>query len=70
MAGSRGTATTARIPKIRWARSIDGVGIAYQDFGRGALTLVFVNGLYSHLEVYWGWCPAGGSRSRGHEPRG
>jgi class 3 adenylate cyclase len=41
------------VPKTRWARTVDGVWIAYQDFGRGPLTLVFMNGLYSHLEVYW-----------------
>ena len=43
----------AAVPKTRWARTVDGVWIAYQDFGRGPLTLVFMNGLYSHLEVYW-----------------
>jgi class 3 adenylate cyclase len=41
------------IPKTRWAKTVDGVWIAYQDFGRGPHTLVFMNGLYSHLEVYW-----------------
>ena len=41
------------IPKTRWAKTVDGVWIAYQDFGTGPLTLVFMNGLYSHLEVYW-----------------
>ncbi len=41
------------VPKTRWAKTIDGVWIAYQDFGEGPQTLVFMNGLYSHLEVYW-----------------
>ena len=45
--------TAGPIPKTRWARTVDGAWIAYQDFGRGPLTLVFMNGLYSHLEVYW-----------------
>ena len=43
----------AAVPKTRWARTVDGVWIAYQDFGQGPLTLVFMNGLYSHLGVYW-----------------
>ena len=43
----------AAVPKTRWAKSVDGVWVAYQDFGQGPLTLVFMNGLYSHLEVYW-----------------
>jgi class 3 adenylate cyclase len=41
------------IPKIRWARSADGACIAYQDFGRGPLTLVVIHGWVSHLEIYW-----------------
>ena len=43
----------ATVPKTRWAKTVDGVWIAYQDFGQGPLTLVFMNGMYSHLEVYW-----------------
>ncbi len=41
------------MPKTRWAKTIDGVWIAYQDIGRGPLTLIFTNSMYSHLEVYW-----------------
>jgi class 3 adenylate cyclase len=41
------------VPKTRWARTIDGVWIAYHDIGQGPLTLVFTNSMYSHLEVYW-----------------
>jgi class 3 adenylate cyclase len=41
------------IPKTRWAETIDGAQIAYQDFGEGPLTLVIIHGWVSHLEVYW-----------------
>jgi len=41
------------IPKTRWAKTIDGACIAYQDFGQGPLTLVVVHGWVSHLEIYW-----------------
>ena len=41
------------IPKTRWAKTIDGAHIAYQDFGEGELTLVVIHGWVSHLEVYW-----------------
>jgi len=41
------------IPKTRWARTVDGAYIAYQDFGDGAVTLVVILGWISHLEVYW-----------------
>jgi class 3 adenylate cyclase len=41
------------IPKTRWAKTIDGAYIAYQDFGEGPVTLVVIHGWISHLEVYW-----------------
>ena len=41
------------IPKTRWARTVDGAYIAYQDFGKGPITLVVIHGWISHLEVYW-----------------
>jgi len=41
------------VPKTRWAETVDGVWIAYQDIGHGPHTLVFTNSMYSHLEVYW-----------------
>jgi hypothetical protein len=41
------------IPKTRWAKTIDGASIAYQDFGEGPVTLVVIHGWISHLEVYW-----------------
>jgi len=44
-------------PKTRWARTVDGASIAYQDFGAGPLTLVVIHGWVSHVEVYWEWPP-------------
>ena len=41
------------VPKTRWAKTIDGASIAYQDFGEGPTTLVVIHGWVSHLEVYW-----------------
>ncbi len=41
------------VPKTRWAKTVDGVWIAYHDIGKGPLTLIFTNDMYSHLEIYW-----------------
>ena len=40
-------------PETRWARTVDGACIAYQDLGSGPITLLVVHGWVSHLEVYW-----------------
>jgi class 3 adenylate cyclase len=45
--------TGVDIPETRWARTADGACIAYQDIGRGPVTLLVVHGWVSHLEVYW-----------------
>jgi class 3 adenylate cyclase len=45
--------TNAAIPQTRWARTVDGACIAYQDIGDGPVTLVVIHGWVSHLEVYW-----------------
>jgi class 3 adenylate cyclase len=42
------------VPQTRWAKTPDGLYIAYQDVGSGP-ALVLVNGMYSHIEVYWEW---------------
>ena len=44
-----GAGDDARRPKTRWATTVDGVFIAYQDFGEGDHTIVVINRLYSHL---------------------
>ena len=41
------------VPQTRWARTVDGACIAYQDLGEGPVTLLVVHGWVSHLEVYW-----------------
>jgi class 3 adenylate cyclase/pimeloyl-ACP methyl ester carboxylesterase len=43
----------SRVPAVHWARTRDGVDIAYQDFGVGPISLVVMHGWVSHLEVYW-----------------
>jgi class 3 adenylate cyclase/pimeloyl-ACP methyl ester carboxylesterase len=40
-------------PKTRWATTVDGASIAYQEFGRGDATLVVIHPWVSHLEVSW-----------------
>jgi class 3 adenylate cyclase len=42
------------VPQVHWAKTPDGLHIAYQDVGSGP-ALVLVNGMYSHIEVYWEW---------------
>jgi class 3 adenylate cyclase/pimeloyl-ACP methyl ester carboxylesterase len=42
-----------QIPQTRWARTVDGACIAYQDLGEGPVTLVVIHGWVSHLEIYW-----------------
>jgi DNA-binding SARP family transcriptional activator/pimeloyl-ACP methyl ester carboxylesterase len=41
------------VPPIRYARSDDGVHLAYQVLGQGERDIVFVPGLMSHLELLW-----------------
>ena len=52
---SRNTAerTMTDVPRTRWARTLDGACIAYQDIGKGPITLIVIHGWVSHLEVYW-----------------
>ena len=46
---------TTGVPKTRWARTVDGACIAYQDIGSGPVTLVCIWGGPTHLEVDWEW---------------
>jgi class 3 adenylate cyclase/pimeloyl-ACP methyl ester carboxylesterase len=41
------------VPKIRWAQTVDGAWIAYQDCGEGPVALVVITAWLSHLEIYW-----------------
>jgi class 3 adenylate cyclase len=41
------------VPRTHYAKAADGVNVAYQVFGDGAIDLVFVPGFISHLDVMW-----------------
>jgi DNA-binding SARP family transcriptional activator/pimeloyl-ACP methyl ester carboxylesterase len=41
------------VPQIRYARTPDGVHIAYQVLGQGGRDIIFVPGLMSHLDLLW-----------------
>jgi class 3 adenylate cyclase len=43
----------AGIPETRFARTADGVHVAYQVFGEGPIDLIVAPGVLSHLEAYW-----------------
>ena len=44
---------TIDVPRTKWATTVDGACIAYQDLGEGPATLVVIHGWVSHLEIYW-----------------
>jgi DNA-binding SARP family transcriptional activator/pimeloyl-ACP methyl ester carboxylesterase len=41
------------IPRIRYARTEDGINLAYQVVGDGPLDLIVVPGYISHLDTWW-----------------
>ena len=41
------------VPQIRYARTADGLNIAYQVVGKGPLDLVFVSQIVSNIEIFW-----------------
>jgi class 3 adenylate cyclase len=43
------------MPDTRYARTADGVHIAYQAMGDGPIDMVYVPGFVSHLELGWEW---------------
>jgi pimeloyl-ACP methyl ester carboxylesterase len=45
---------TVEIPETRYAKTEDGVHIAYQVLGDGPVDVVYVPGFASHLEYAWG----------------
>jgi class 3 adenylate cyclase/pimeloyl-ACP methyl ester carboxylesterase len=51
--GPAASSSKVDVPETRWARTVDGACIAYQDIGEGPVTLVAIHGWVSHLEVYW-----------------
>jgi pimeloyl-ACP methyl ester carboxylesterase len=44
---------SVEIPEVRYAKTGDGVHIAYQVIGDGPFELVFVTGLFSQVEHHW-----------------
>jgi DNA-binding SARP family transcriptional activator/pimeloyl-ACP methyl ester carboxylesterase len=52
-AGGPGARSEAEPPVTRYARSSDGVHIAYQVLGQGDRDIVIVPGLISHLDLWW-----------------
>ena len=52
-AGGPGARSEAEPPVTRYARSSDGVHIAYQVLGQGEREIVIVPGLISHLDLWW-----------------
>jgi DNA-binding SARP family transcriptional activator/pimeloyl-ACP methyl ester carboxylesterase len=52
-AGGPGARSEAEPPVTRYARSSDGVHIAYQFLGQGDRDIVIVPGLISHLDLWW-----------------
>src|SRR5580693_4810862 len=49
----RAGARAEALPPIRYARTTDGIHIAYLVAGEGEQDIVFVPGLMSHLELFW-----------------
>lgn len=43
------------MPETRWATTVDGASIAYQDLGSGPVALVCIMGHVTHLEIDWEW---------------
>jgi len=41
------------IPETRYAKTADGVHIAYQTVGTGPVDIAFVMGWTSHIELMW-----------------
>ena len=41
------------IPETRYAKTVDGVHIAYRVVGAGPIDLVWAPGTVSHVELYW-----------------
>jgi len=48
-----GSQTTRMLPETRYARTSDGVHIAYQVIGQGAVDMVFVIGWTTNIEAVW-----------------
>ncbi len=45
--------TVSEVPETRYAKTRDGVHIAYEVFGEGPFDLIFANSWCSHAEFSW-----------------
>ena len=52
-ANTYGNDAAVDIPETRYAKTVDGVHVAYRVVGTGAVDLVWTPGTVSHVEVYW-----------------
>lgn len=52
-ASVRATMRLMERPETRYARTVDGVAIAYQVIGEGPFDLVYVPGWISNVDVGW-----------------
>jgi class 3 adenylate cyclase len=43
----------SEVPETQYAKTIDGVHIAYQELGEGPIDLVFMSTWFSHVDVQW-----------------
>ena len=41
------------VPETRYAKTVDGIHIAYRVVGGGPIDLVWAPGTVSHVELYW-----------------
>ena len=48
------------IPETRYAKTVDGIHIAYQAFGDGPVDLVYLPGFISNVDVHWDVPPIAG----------
>src|SRR5918993_4340310 len=50
-----GTTLTVVGPETRYAKTMDGLHVAYQVVGDGPIDIVYVPGFVSHVELAWEW---------------
>jgi DNA-binding SARP family transcriptional activator/pimeloyl-ACP methyl ester carboxylesterase len=53
VAAGAGTPSTIRRSPVRYARSRDGVSIAYQVAGDGPIDILAIPGFVTHLDIWW-----------------
>jgi hypothetical protein len=44
-----------RIPETRYARTVDGLSIAYQTAGHGPIDVIFMRAWHTNVEFDWEW---------------